>query len=478
MLVTEPDLQKAGEALIQKALDRDGPDNITVVLARFDGDGAQAGRPRGRRQLRRLRPGQRSRPGADGDFDDSSVGRETVEERLPTELLDGRGRRPDQDRRRDEPAVRGEAAARRRRRPPARGARSLLALFFIGAGRRGGGRDLRHEVRARPGRRASDARVTAPLRVLRMPSRCPHCAVEIEEGARFCGACGQTDHGDRRRQRAAAATSPEARRRPPRDHGVAAATSRGHPVRLTARRARVAGHRRSERGRPRVGGHDDRPVRQGRGRRSAARDGAAAAVARRAPAPVAALGAVRARRRAARGAAAGEPDRPDAQPPLPRRGQDRRRRLRRGLPRQADRDRARGGAQDPPPAQRRRTRRSSRASAARPRPARSCATRTPSPPTTSTRPRTGSSTWRWSSCAGGACTSSRRPTGRSRSSGCWRSSIRSRRRWPRRTRNGIVHRDMKPENVFIETARRRGPRQGARLRHRQDDLGREGRSRR
>ena len=36
--------------------------------------------------------------------------------------------------------------------------------------------------------------------------------------------------------------------------------------------------------------------------------------------------------------------------------------------------------------------------------------------------------------------------------------------------NGIVHRDMKPENVFIEIARRRGPRQGARLRHRQGDV--------
>src|SRR5581483_4279710 len=37
VLVTEPDLQKAGDALIQKALDHDGPDNITVALARFDG---------------------------------------------------------------------------------------------------------------------------------------------------------------------------------------------------------------------------------------------------------------------------------------------------------------------------------------------------------------------------------------------------------------------------------------------------------
>ena len=42
--------------------------------------------------------------------------------------------------------------------------------------------------------------------------------------------------------------------------------------------------------------------------------------------------------------------------------------------------------------------------------------------------------------------------------------------------NGIVHRDMKPENVFIEITRRRGPRQGARLRHRQGDVRTIGRS--
>jgi serine/threonine protein phosphatase PrpC len=39
ILTAETDLQKAGEGLLQKALERDGPDNITVVLARFDGEG-------------------------------------------------------------------------------------------------------------------------------------------------------------------------------------------------------------------------------------------------------------------------------------------------------------------------------------------------------------------------------------------------------------------------------------------------------
>jgi serine/threonine protein phosphatase PrpC len=39
ILVGEADLKKAGEALLQKALERDGPDNVTIVLARFTGQG-------------------------------------------------------------------------------------------------------------------------------------------------------------------------------------------------------------------------------------------------------------------------------------------------------------------------------------------------------------------------------------------------------------------------------------------------------
>jgi protein phosphatase len=39
ILAAEPDLKRAGEGLLQKALERDGPDNITVILARFDGGG-------------------------------------------------------------------------------------------------------------------------------------------------------------------------------------------------------------------------------------------------------------------------------------------------------------------------------------------------------------------------------------------------------------------------------------------------------
>jgi len=45
ILTAEPDLKKAGEGLLQKALERDGPDNITVVLARFEGEGLAPPRP-------------------------------------------------------------------------------------------------------------------------------------------------------------------------------------------------------------------------------------------------------------------------------------------------------------------------------------------------------------------------------------------------------------------------------------------------
>ncbi len=42
VLTVETDLRKAADGLLHKALERDGPDNITVVLARFDGAGLAA----------------------------------------------------------------------------------------------------------------------------------------------------------------------------------------------------------------------------------------------------------------------------------------------------------------------------------------------------------------------------------------------------------------------------------------------------
>jgi len=89
VLVMEPDLQKAAQTLIQKALDRDGPDNITVVLARFDGEGLTAPMPEDLVSFVGYDPGGDPIPepvpvtaGSEGSF-----GAQTVEERLPRDLL-------------------------------------------------------------------------------------------------------------------------------------------------------------------------------------------------------------------------------------------------------------------------------------------------------------------------------------------------------------------------------------------------------
>ena len=89
VLIGEQDLQKAGESLIGKALDRDGPDNITVVLARFDGEGLKAPMPEDLVSFVGFDPGGDPIPepvpvtaGSEGSF-----GAQTVEERLPRDLL-------------------------------------------------------------------------------------------------------------------------------------------------------------------------------------------------------------------------------------------------------------------------------------------------------------------------------------------------------------------------------------------------------
>ena len=144
ILIGEPNLQKAGEALIQKALDRDGPDNITVVLARFDGEGLQAPAPEDRHQLRRLRPGGRPRardhrrrrlrqPGA-RDRRGAAAARHADGGRHPDQ---GRGRRARAD---------GEAS------PEGTAAQRAIAAGAVPAraGRGSDGGDLRYEVRTRP----------------------------------------------------------------------------------------------------------------------------------------------------------------------------------------------------------------------------------------------------------------------------------------------------------------------------------------
>jgi protein phosphatase len=132
VLVTEPDLQKAGEALIQKALDRDGPDNITVALARFDGEALQAAAPEDTISFVGYDPGSDPVPEPMGTMDDSGIGRETVEERLPTGLLGSDDDVPTKTDATTDPGGSGGLRARREASPPPRGLPSLLALFLIG----------------------------------------------------------------------------------------------------------------------------------------------------------------------------------------------------------------------------------------------------------------------------------------------------------------------------------------------------------
>ena len=162
---------------------------------------------------------------------------------------------------------------------------------------------------------------------------CPHCSNEIDDGARFCGVCGRPITQTAADQRAHQMTGP------------------GAPRTLAAP------------GYPRGSGGVAHPVAFGAPLGGRALADATAGARRRAPLPDASPRRHRRRhppgRRRGRAdprsrAAAGEPDRPHAEPPLHRRGQDRGRWIRRRVPRQADRHRARGGAEDPAPPQRQR----------------------------------------------------------------------------------------------------------------------------
>jgi serine/threonine protein phosphatase PrpC len=156
VLIAEPSLQKAGEGLIQKALDRDGPDNITVALARFDGEGLQTAAPEDVVTFVGYDPGNDPVPEPFG-ITDSSLGTETVEERLPRDLIV-----PD-----DVPTKTdsGEPSALRAKAPGAlpatRTARSLLALFLVAliAAAAGGIFVMKCE---RDQSERSDARITLP----------------------------------------------------------------------------------------------------------------------------------------------------------------------------------------------------------------------------------------------------------------------------------------------------------------------------
>ncbi|HVV52728.1 MAG TPA: protein phosphatase 2C domain-containing protein [Polyangia bacterium] len=133
VLVTEPDLQKAGEALIQKALDRDGPDNITVTLARFDGEALKPPGPEEVVGFVGYDPGNDPVPESTGPRDDPSLGRETVEERLPSGILAAEDDVPTKAGTTTGATESGGARLPRRESPAAAARRvpSLLAWFMV-----------------------------------------------------------------------------------------------------------------------------------------------------------------------------------------------------------------------------------------------------------------------------------------------------------------------------------------------------------
>jgi PPM family protein phosphatase len=125
VLITEPDLQKAAQALVQKALDRDGPDNITVVLARFEGEGLAVPTAEDVITFVPYDPGSDPVPEPLSGPSDA-IGKETVEERVPRDFMsaDDIITKADGDLPRPTPAA-GTAT------PGARTARSMLAFFFL-----------------------------------------------------------------------------------------------------------------------------------------------------------------------------------------------------------------------------------------------------------------------------------------------------------------------------------------------------------
>jgi serine/threonine protein phosphatase PrpC len=117
VLVAETDLQKAAQALIQKALDRDGPDNITVVLARFDGEGLKAPAPEDAVAFLAYDPGSDPTPalppGLDPTPREAPIG-------IPKELLNS-----------EDVVTKADPGEPPRGATSGRGARSLLAFFFL-----------------------------------------------------------------------------------------------------------------------------------------------------------------------------------------------------------------------------------------------------------------------------------------------------------------------------------------------------------
>jgi protein phosphatase len=120
VLIAESDLKKAAATLVQKALDRDGPDNITVVLARFDGESLNAPAAEDLITFVPYDPGSDPVPEPIGA---SGPNKETVEEPIPRELMTTEDIVTKSD---GAPLPTAPGSS-----PAPRPARSMLAFFFL-----------------------------------------------------------------------------------------------------------------------------------------------------------------------------------------------------------------------------------------------------------------------------------------------------------------------------------------------------------
>jgi protein phosphatase len=143
VLAAETDLKGAAEGLLRKALERDGPDNITVVLARFDGAGLAAATPADKVGFTGYDPGRdpvsetgptpgpvtsfaqnSNRPSGSGVAVVSPSSSVTAEAEGKDQAREQEHIPPPNTRR---PAARRELGFDR----PARNSRSVIALFFL-----------------------------------------------------------------------------------------------------------------------------------------------------------------------------------------------------------------------------------------------------------------------------------------------------------------------------------------------------------
>lgn len=132
ILAGESDLKKAGEGLLQKALERDGPDNITVILARFDGAGLKDPTPADLVGFVGYDPGQ-GPAGGSGATKSVAASTSTTDSALGVSGQPGGLVARAKRRSRETTALPASAAPNRDPRDdaPARDGRSVIALFLL-----------------------------------------------------------------------------------------------------------------------------------------------------------------------------------------------------------------------------------------------------------------------------------------------------------------------------------------------------------